>query len=90
MNHALFYTWFQIVIDKLGGYSWNRLLASWIDVAEDNLVQETQTVGEIFIEIAGSSIQVRLEDGCYLTVLIQLSDTLCTLINLLWMMSIIR
>ena len=55
MNHALFYTWFQIVIDKLGGYSWNRLLASWIDVAEDNLVQETQTVGEIFIEIAGSN-----------------------------------
>ena len=70
MNHALFYTWFQIVIDKLRGYSWNRLLASWIDVAEDNLVQETQTVGEIFIEIAGSSIQVRLEDGCYLTVLV--------------------
>lgn len=70
MNHALFYTWFQIVIDKLGCYSWNRLLASWIDVAEDNLVQETQTVGEIFIEIAGSSIQVRLEDGCYFTVLV--------------------
>ena len=68
--HAFLYSWLQVVIDQLGCNTWDRLLASRVDVAEDYFVQETQAVGKVFVEVAGSSIQVRLEDGCYLAILV--------------------
>ena len=39
--HALLYAWFQVVVDELGGYTWDRLLTGWIDVAEDDFIEKT-------------------------------------------------
>ena len=89
MNHALLYAWFQVVVDELGGNSWDRLLASRIDIAEDDFIEETQAVGKVLVEVTGAGVEVRLEDGCNLAIFVKLTNTLCTLVNLFWVMSVV-
>ena len=73
MNHTLLYAWFEVVVDEFGGDSWYRLLSCRIDVAEDYFVEHAQTVGKVLVEISCTGVQMRLEDSCYLTVLVQLA-----------------
>ena len=63
----------ELVRTEVIPYQWNALNDKVEGAAPSYCMHNfkvAQTVGEIFIEIAGSSIQVRLEDGCYLTVLV--------------------
>ena len=89
MNHALLYAWFQVVVDELGGNSWDRLLASRIDIAEYHFVKKTQTIGKVLVEVTGAGIEVWLEDSRNLAIFVKLTNTLGTLVNLLWVMSVV-
>ena len=68
--HALLYAWFQVVVDELGGYTWDRLLTGWIDVAEDDFIEKTQAVGKVLVEVTGAGIEVWLEDGSNLAIFV--------------------
>ena len=46
------------------------MVGRWIDVGEDKVVEESESVGEMFIEMGGCSIEVRVEDGCYFRVVV--------------------
>ena len=80
--HAFLYAWLQVVVDELGGYTRDRLLARWIDIAEDDFIEKTQAVGKVLVEVTGAGIEVWLEDGSNLAIFVQLTDALRTLVNL--------
>ena len=87
--HALLYAWLQVVVDELGGYTRDRLLARWIDIAEDDFVEKTQAVGKVLVEVTGAGVEMWLEDSGNLAVFVQLTDALRTLVNLFWVMSVV-
>ena len=62
--------WAEVVIDQLGGDTLDGLFASWIDLGEDDLVEQAECIGKVFIKIAGTRVEVRLEDSRNLTVLV--------------------
>ena len=60
----------QMVVDKLRCNAFDRLFTGRIDFCENDFVQQTQRISEFFVEVTGTGIEMRLEDGCNLTVLI--------------------
>jgi len=79
----------QTVVDELGGDTLDGLFAGGIDFGEDDLVELTQGIGEIDIEVASARVEMGLKDGRDMPVLVQLANAACTLINLLGMMGIV-
>ena len=89
MNHALFNTRLQVVVNQLGSYSWNWLFASRIDIAEYHFVKKTQTIGKVLVEVTGARLEGWLEDSRNLAIFEKLTNTLGALVNLLWVMSVV-
>ena len=90
LGYDLFFnTWAEVVENQLSGDSLDRLLSGGIDFGEYHLVEQTQRLGKIAVEITGAGIQMRLEDGRNLAILIQLTDTFGTLIDFFGMVGIV-
>ena len=69
----------QIVVDELAGYSRDRLFACGVDVGENHFVELAKCIGKVAVEVAGASVEMRLEYGRYLAVIIELTYAPCTL-----------
>ena len=54
----------QVVVDEAACDAFDGLFACRIDVEEDHVVEQRETVGEFVIEVAGAGVEVRLEDAC--------------------------
>ena len=72
----------QLVVDEFGGDPLDRFLACGVDVAEHHLVEQAQAIGEIFVEVAGAGVEVGLEHGRHLAVLVEFAYALRTLVDL--------
>ena len=88
-DNLLLDAWAEVVIDQLGGDTLDRLFASRVNLGEDDLVKQAQRIGKVLVEVAGTGVKMRLEDSRNLTVLIQLTDALGTLLDLLGMVGIV-
>ena len=51
-DEALLYAWLEVVVDELAGDAGDGFLACGVDVAENDLVELTERVGEIVVEVA--------------------------------------
>ena len=52
-----------MVVNQFAGDAGDGLLACRIDIYQDDFVQQGKAVGEIFVEITGTCVEVRLENS---------------------------
>ena len=60
-----------MVVNQFAGDAGDGLLACRIDIYQDDFVQQGKAVGEIFVEITGTCVEVRLENSRQLLVPIE-------------------
>ena len=63
LNHLFLHTFLEVVVDELRGDALDGQFTGRIDLREDDLIQLTQRLSEILVEVAGTGVEVRLEDG---------------------------
>ena len=90
LNHLFLHTFLEVVVDELRGDALDGQLTGRIDFREDDLIQLTQCLSEILVEVAGTGVEVRLEDGGDVLILIQFTDALRTLVDLLRVVGIVK
>ena len=70
-NNLFLDTLLQIIVNKFGCDPFNRFFTGWIDFGENHFIQLAQGVRKIFVEVAGTSIEMWLEDSSDFLVLIE-------------------
>ena len=60
-----------MVVNQFAGDAGDGLLACRIDIYQDDFVQQGKAVGEIFVEITGTCVEVRLENSRLIVWLIE-------------------
>ena len=60
-----------MVVNQFAGDTGDGLLACRIDIYQDDFVQQGKAVGEILVEIAGTCVEVRLENSRQLLVTVE-------------------
>ena len=65
------------------------MFAGRVDLRQDDFVEQTQRLRKLTVEIASTGVEVGLEDGRDMTVLIQLANATCTLVNLFRMVGVV-
>ena len=56
LNHLFLDTLFQVVVDELRSNTLNGQFTGGIDLREDDLIQLTQRLSEILVEVAGTGV----------------------------------
>ena len=79
----------QTVQDEATADAGDRLLAGRIDVCQDDLVGQRETVGKVGVEITSPGVEVRLEDDSDLSSLVQFAYGADALRNLCRMVGIV-
>ena len=79
----------QIVVDKLRGDALDRLFARRVYLRQHHLVELTQCVGKVAVEVACAGVEMRLEDSRDMSALIEFTDAARALVDFLRVVGIV-